>query len=497
MAYTEILGWSTDDKVPGFYAQNKSGAGRVSIGSIPICVACTGTKTSDGSMTPDQDIDPVYSADDAMAKAGPRSMLFQQAEAAFTVPGVNVVLAPPAEASAAVAATIVLTIAGTWTTDGELLFYVNGKPVQTTILSTHTPTTAAAAVVTSSGAVHTLPATAGYTAGAVTLTCASKGTQGNLTKLVIDKSLLPSGCTVTVSGGTLVSQNMWNFAGGTGTEDLTELIDLLETGVYDYLAIAQTDATNAGLIKAHVESEKQPTIAHLESAVFGSTDTLANAGSFASSTLNHDQCAVIWYEHSETHPAVLAANAAAYRASVVGANPNSIYAGKALKGVVKQRYREHVPNHSVLKAALNTGLTPLKFEDGWVRIVRDCVSKCRTGDSPDFRTYGWPDVDVPFRMRKELGALYLERREDNPYVGPDALAGENEKGPGVETPSSFKAAATALWKFAERENWICDVDMNPLIIEYNRDRKSLVGRFPVVVRPQNLAMGSLLEQRAS
>jgi phage tail sheath gpL-like len=493
----QIVGWPTSDKVPGFYGQTKFGVGRTSVGEWPIVIALTGTKTSDGSMTPDSDVEQVFSFDQAIAKVGKRSTAAQQAKAAFSVPGANIVLAPPAEASGAASATITITIAGTWTTSGTIPFWVNGERAAVDVGGAMSPTEAATAGVLAFGENQTLPVTAANVAGVITLTVASKGTQGNQYLLGWDMSEAPAGLTVTVVGGTPKHAKLVPFSGGTGTESLTNLIDVLEAGQYDFIAAAQNDATNAGLLRTHVESECVSTISHLEHVIFGHNGTLATASSFASSTLNSERCATVWMENGETHPAAMAANAAAYRSSVVGENPNHVYAGKALKAIAPHRYEVDKPGHATQAAALNSGLTPLLFSDGYVRIIRDCVTKCLVGATPSYKTYGWPHADVPDRMRKEAGALIMARREGNPYCGPDTVAGEATAGEGVETPSTLKTALTVLWKEKETANWLQDVDSNPITVVYDTTRKCLVFSAPVVVRNQNLQTGGSINQTAA
>jgi phage tail sheath gpL-like len=448
-------------------------------------------------MTPDADVEEVFTYDQSIAKGGKRSTLSQQAKAAFSVAGANIVLAPPAEASGAVAATITITVAGTWTSSGTVVFWVNGERTAMDVGAAMTATEAAAAGVLAFGENQTLPVTAANVAGVITLTVASKGTQGNQYLLGWDMSEAPAGLTITVSGGTPKHPKLVPFSGGTGTESLTALIDVLESDQYDFIACAQNDATNAGLLRTHVESECVSTISHLEHVIFGHNGTLSAASSFASSTLNSERCAVVWMENGETHPAAMAANAAAYRSSVVGANPNHVYAGKALTAIAPHRYKVDRPGHATQAAALNSGLTPLLYSDGYVRIVRDCVTKCLVGSTPSYKTYGWPHADVPDRMRKELGALIMDRREGNPYCGPDTVAGEATAGEGVETPSSLKTAITVLWKEKEAANWIQDVDKFPIVVVFDTIRKGHMVSAPVRVRDQNLQTGGSINQTAA
>lgn len=488
-----VIGWSSSDKVPGYYAQSKWGVGRQSIGAIAVVCALTGTKTSAGSMTADSSVEYAYSESDVADLAGPRSTMMQQARAAFKVSGVNVVLVPPAEATGT-SATATVQFGGSWTSAGSVQVWIGGELAEVNVKSADTVTDVGNTFEDAVNANQYGPATATNASGTVSLAIQSVGIQGNQYLIGWDMSQAPAGLTVTVTGGTPLHTKLVPFANGTGTESVANIINLMESGVFDYIAVAQTDTTNAGLWKAHVDSEESPTIAHLEHLIFGHIGNLSAATTFASSTLNAVRAAVVWYENCETHPAAIAANAAAYRSSVVGENPNSVYCDVALTGVAPQRYVEDSPNHNTLSAALNSGVTPLWYSDGYVRIVRDCVTKCLTGTTPNYNTYGWPDADVPDRMRKELGALWTARKVGNPYCGPDVATGAKPAGSGVETPKTFGMAATALWKEKEAENWIHQVDENPLVVEYNTTRKCLVTSAPVVVRPQNIQNGAIISQ---
>jgi phage tail sheath gpL-like len=493
----QIVGWALSNKDPGFYAETLYGTGRMSIGAIPIKCVGTGTKTADGSMTADSSIEPCFSVDDARSLAGWRSTATQQAKAALSCEGVNFYLAPPAEANAAASATITVVFGGTYTTGGAVRFGIGGELVEVVIAIGDAVTDVGDTAVEAFGGLADGPVTGVNTAGSVALSVVSKGTQGNTYLLGWDMSQAPAGLTVAVTGGTQIHSKLVPFSGGTGTETLTAILALLKNDVYDYIAPAQTDSVSAAAIEAHVDTECSPNIAHLEHAVFGQNGTLAAAVSLAQTTLNHARCAVAWYLGTETHPAAIAANVAAFRSSVVGENPNFRYAGQRMRGIAPTRYKSDEPGSTTRQSALNSGVTPLQSKNGDVVIVRDCVSKSLNGAVPDYRTYGWPDADVPDRMRKEAAALYDERAQNNPYVGPDVASGEKSVGEGVETPSSWGSACTALWKEKEAANWITDVDANPIAAEYNYTRKCIVWAFPTVVRPQNLQMGASIRQQAA
>lgn len=489
--------WSTADKNPGHYGQTNFGGGRMSVGSFPIVCALTGTKTSAGSMTADSGMEQSFSLDQSIALCGARSTAVQQAEAAFMVPNVNVIHLPPAEANDAVAADIDVTFDGTWSTAGTVKCWFGGKRFDIAVGASDSTTNVASNGVLAAGENQTMPCEATSLAAVMTLTVSSLGTQGNSYLFGWDLSEAPAGLTVTVSGGTALHPRLVPCAGGTGTESLTNVLALAESEVIDYWAIAQTDATNAGLVKTHLLQECAPTIAHLEHAIFAQIGTYSAASTFSSSTLNDVRCACLWYENCETHPAVIAANAAALRSSVVGGDPNHVYTDEPLLAVSPQRYKEDAPSHSTLMAALNHGLTPLYYKDGYVRIVRDCVSKCLTGATPNYNTYGWPEADVPDRMRKEFGAEWEARRLQNQYCGPDPAEGEASAQAGVETPKSLKSAFLALAKEKQDALWIQDVDDNSIYTVFDHTRRCIMYQANIVVRGQNLQCGGITQQVAA
>ena len=72
------------------------------------------------------------------------------------------------------------------------------------------------------------------------------------------------------------------FAGGTGTDDCANVINLLEAAEYRRIAAAQNDAVNAAKWETHADSESSPLIAHLEQVIFGHNGTSAQAISSSS-----------------------------------------------------------------------------------------------------------------------------------------------------------------------------------------------------------------------
>lgn len=490
-----IPGLTNSFKVPGAWRETKYGTGKNSVGAIPVKLVVTGTKTTAGSATPDQDIVRIFSEEEADAYLGEGSEGAMQCYAALAIAGVTLYAAPVAENASAVAATLTITIAGTWTTGGTVTVYLAGRAIQATANIGDSPTVVATALRDAINGTSRLPFTATNTAGAVAVSVRSKGVRGNDYICRKDLSAAPTGLTVTLAGGSALTGGMVPFTGGTGADDVTTVLGLLATDVYDIQAWAQNDTTNAGLIKTALASEAGPLVMHLEHAVFAKTRTLSAANTFASSTLNAYRCSVAWLENSESAPSFLAAQVAAARAVLVGDNPNYRYDNYVLPTVAPQSQKSDIPLTGELNAALNSGVTPLTtLNDGTVKIVRAIQSHCLNGSAPDYRTLDWGDVDVPDRASKELGVGWDAYSEVNPVAGPDPAEGEETPPAGVATPQLWNAEASSILQDMIESKWVLSFTA---VSEWNDDANRIMTVANVKVRPLNHALGVSVRQQAA
>lgn len=490
-----ILGWTSDDKVPGAYRETVFGTGRMSVGAFPVKVLITGTKLSTGSAVVDQDIVPIYSSDDADAKLGAGSTAKRQALAALNIPGVNLYAAPPL--AAGTAATMTLTIGGTWTTSGEIKAWIGGDYVSVAVGSTQVAADVGTSTIAQVNSLADGLVVAAGTSPAVTLTAKNLGTQGNSVFVYWDLSAAPTGLTITASVGTMVHDRLYHLATGSSTESVANIVALLKTDTFDYIAAAQNDATNLGLFEAHMGSEAGPTIAHLEHMVAACTGTLVTASALSQTTLNDYRSTMLWYENCETHPAELAATVGAIRGVFELPSPNFNYDDTPVPGAVPQRYAADKPLHATLKTALNSGLTPLYEKNGVVSIVRGIVTHCLNGSVPDYRCLDWGDAIVPDRISKELGVSWLDFKASNPYVGPDAVGSEADPPEGVGTPARWNSTVYGVLKVAEKDNWLQNVDSNLPETEYDNARAALVCAVPAEVRKQQHAIGISVRGQAA
>lgn len=494
----QIPGLTDSFKVPGAYRETKYGQGKVSIGAIPIKLVVTGTKTTAGSATPDQDIVPIFSDDDADTYVGLGSENAMQCYGALKMEGVTLYAVPVAENGAAAAATETFTFGGTWTTGGTVAVYISGRRVDCTLSAADTPTTAALALRDAINGMARFPITATAATVVTTATVRSKGVRGNDYIARKDLSAAPAGLTLALAGGSALTGGMVPFSGGTGADDVTTVLTLLATDIYDIQAWAQADATNAGLIKAALTSQSGPLIMHLEHAVFASCRSLSTATSFASSTLNAYRATCVWLRNSEAAPSYVAAQIAAIRAVTIGDNPNFRFDDVVAPTLPGQSQKADIPLLSELNAALNSGVTPLTtLPDGTVKIVRAIQSHCLNGAAPDFRTLDWGDVDVPDRMSKELGAQWGVFSAANQYVNDDPGEGEEPLPEGVGSPSLWNTDIVKVLKDAEQRNWVTQVDSNLPVSQWNPTAKRIMSAVSVIVTPQNHQVGISVRQVAA
>ena len=503
-----IAGFPNSSKVPGIVRETKYGQGRVSIGSIQVRLVVTGNKTSAGTATADSDILPVYDASQADTVAGPGSEGALQLRAALDIDGVTLYYAPVAAPSSSPAqATLTATIGGTWSTTGTVTLYLGGKAYSTGVAATgDTTTTVAQNLVAAVNGDSSCFCTAANVGAVITFTVKSTGARGNQWICRKDLSVAPSGLTCALAGGAALTGGMVPFSGGAGVDDVTNVLALLATDVYDLQAWAQADATNAALIRAQVQSEASPLKMHLEHVVMATTRAVSTATSFAQTTLNEYRCTLVHLTNCEWAPALVAAQIAAVRSVIVGDNPNFNYddlgtsdnpSGISLT-IPPQSQKADIPGRSTLETMLSSGVMPLTTTtDGRVKIVRAIQSHSLNGSNADYRALDWGDVDVPDRISKEVGAQWSVFKATNPYVGDDPAPGAQPVTRGVGTPSRWQAELVKVLKDAEAANWVQDVDSNLPVVEYNTAGKRLMAAIPVVVRTQHHSSGASVRQVAA
>lgn len=493
-----IPGLTPSNKVPKAYVETVFGRGRRSIGSIPLKLLVTGNKLSGGTATADSDILRVFSEEEADLYFGAGSEIAIQCYHALAIAGVNLYAAPVAEAGGGAAATLTATIAGAWTTTGTLTLFLAGKAFSVTVTSAMSVTQVAAAMVAQVNGDTRLFCTAANVAGVITFTTRNTGARQSDWVCRKDLSAAPTGLTCTLAGGSALTGGVTPFTAGAGADNVTNLLALLTSDLYDFIAVAQNDATNAALIRTHLNSEIGPLIMHPETVVMAKTRSTSTSMTFASTTQNNPLLTTVHLTNCELAPSAIAAQIGAIHSTTAGANPNARYNNVECPTIPPQAVKADIPSDAVLDALLNSGVMPLKTTpDGRVVIVRAIQSHCLSGTAPDFRTLDWGHVDVPIRMGKEFLADWELFSENNPYVGDDPAAGAEPAPEGVATPSLWNAQMQSRMKQGERDNWLQDVDANPPISEFNHDAGRIMSAAPLVVRLQNHQLGLSVQQTAA
>ena len=290
------------------------------------------------------------------------------------------------------------------------------------------------------------------------------------------------------------------FVGGSGADDCSNVINLLEATEYRRIAAAQNDATNAARWEAHADSESSPLIAHLEQVVFGHNGTSAAAISLAQTTLNAFLCGVYAQRNSRKHPCQIAARVAGTRAVYESQNPWTRLDGQFADPAAQ--LWTTVPahaldrwNHAELKALLNAGVSPINDFAGDTRIVRSVCSHSLNGTDPDYRCLDTADVTVPQYVRDEVSALAADRLQQNPGVGPDLPDGLPQI-EGVLTPKLWNADVQSELEAIERLGYVKDVATNPPISAYDTVAECIETIVPVVVRPHNHQLRASVRQVA-
>jgi phage tail sheath gpL-like len=193
-----IPGFTSDDKVPGVVAMNQYGAGRLSVGAIPLLCTLFGNLGSGGTGVANSRYE-ITTPEEADARFNARSELARMAHAALDIPGVTLRCVGVTPAAGGTAATFIVDIAGTWTASGELTIQLDEEVIRVAVAASHTPTTFGTALADATNQAQTgrLFCTAANVAGRVTFTVYSVGVRGNQHVAFLDTSLLPAGMTVT------------------------------------------------------------------------------------------------------------------------------------------------------------------------------------------------------------------------------------------------------------------------------------------------------------
>jgi len=194
-----ISEYTEDDFVPGIATKARAAVPSSPSANTAMRLLLTGFITSDGSMTPGTISGPVTSEEQAAALAGVSSELARGFRAARLVSqDVEMWFGAVEEDAGGTQAIATATIGGSWTTGGEVVFYVDGDPLIVTVGASDSTSdvadTAVAEIDEHPGYSYTLA----NDAEVLTFTKVHKTTRGNSSILYVDLTGAPSGLTVTL-----------------------------------------------------------------------------------------------------------------------------------------------------------------------------------------------------------------------------------------------------------------------------------------------------------
>lgn len=510
MPSISIVGFTPDNKVPGFYGETVYGAGAVTAASAPIRLLCVGLKGGSGTLTPGGSPVQVLSADEADTLASPGSELARMLYAALRQPGVNVYAAAPSPADGAVNATVTITIAATppFTSTGEWRYRAGGLSFSGAIGLTDTANNIAAAIAAGFNGNARSPFVASAALNVVTLTVKSAGVRGNQHVIFQDVSLLPASVTSTIAGGATVTGGGTYFANGAGTEDLADLLTTIFPEEFGRIAFAQNDATNAAAWEAHLYAAAGPLEGRLQHGICAVSGTLTAATSLAQTTLNAERVQLLWLLYSETHPSEIAARFGAMRAVTEQSDPATIYDFRVLDGIAPQSQTADRPSKSVQQVALSNGVTPLTTNaNGEVQVVRSITTKCRTNGVPDYRTLDTAFAIVPDFVRRTAELIWtFTFFPANDRVADDPPEGAKERPAGVATPKLWAKTMQKLMSDLERGDnryvpsgkaIVIDSAANPPVAVFDPVAKRIMAILPVQTAPGNHATGLSVREVSS
>lgn len=492
MGQVVIVGFD-NDPTPGYYAQRRQGKGSRGAGDIVLLVLLCGTMLSSGTATPNSSVNLLTDGvTEAGALYGTHSEMTQLVKATLANnPNANVVCCPSAEASGATAATAGITVGGTWSTTGQLTFWIAGEAYTAVIDALATPAQVAAAFAKPVNDNLYGPCTASTTTGSGTATATyaseSKGGRGNDLRLYVDTSLVPAGCTITLVGGATVDPNGIKFSGGAGVEDVTATLGNIFAQRYKLIAPAQNDAANAARWVNHVNSAADIAEGRAQQVCFATGAALATATSFGQTTLNAKRACLPWFYNTESPPSWVAAAIAGVRSAYEGTDPTAYYDNVEVKGIAPQRNQGDSPSHASIKTALNNSVSPLFTQNGKVYIAMLITTYSLDGTAADYNTRPTYQVTMPDWAADDVGAQWQTRiKPANPRSGPNKAPGGRPRPGNVWTPDRSTVFLTSVLRGYEDLGWTLEPEPDDQVESWWDDtRKAVLAYMPVKTAPGN------------
>lgn len=499
-----IQGFGDDDKVPGPVTEVKYGVGAASVGTAALLMLLVALPTLGGSGTAaaDTEIFSVSSPADAATKTGIGSEFYVAAVKALKrkvqLYGIVPAISNPT------AATVLLTITGTWTSPGAWALRLDGVTISAGITSTNVLADVAALITSTVNGRADLPVVAvqgtGGNTNKVTFTWKSGGLRGNRSILWIDPTQLPAGCTMAATGGATATGGGTYFSGGAGTEDVTNVLGVIGRKWFNYIACAQADATNTVRWRTFADAQAAPMTEKPSFLVFASNDTLSNAATIAVNDMNDPLMQMVWQLNAESHPTEIAAAMAAVRCQAEQTNANADYDDVELLGLAPttDKATADIPDRPTMQVALDEGVTPLyTTADARVRIVRSITALSMQNAAPYYGVLDTSEAVVPQAVRLRLKVRWRAFRALNPYLRGEPAKSEPTPPQGVATPSRWNAEVANELLLCENGSLLTETTTNPPRTEFDAVANRFMTEAPSKVLKHQHQVGISVLQLAS
>jgi phage tail sheath gpL-like len=346
-------------------------------------------------------------------------------------------------AGTAASATCVLTT--TATANGSVRIWVGDEFVDASVTSGDVIATVGAAMAAAINSMTAWAVTAAFVTATLTITAKQKGLRGNDIRYQIAGT---PGIGTTFSTGATDTA----LAGGATADSNAAALTAILPDRYYYIVSAASDATQVGALLTQVNSQALATTGIRQRVFTASTDTLANAITFATG-LNGARAECVWHKSADWTPAELAANHAAIMSALeVKPNPRTNYcnfgqrsADQTFWVVPPQRLTSARPTRSDIKSALNNGLSPIGVikKTASTYLSNRITTRSLNGSQPDYRIRPAHKVTICDFFCDDLVAV-LTTRFGSKKMGDDVPQGTPPLSSDFVTPDRMRGAINGV-----------------------------------------------------
>jgi hypothetical protein len=301
------------------------------------------------------------------------------------------------------------------------------------------------------------------------------------------------------TGGATATGGGVYFSGGAATENVTNVLGVIGRQWYNYIAAAQSDATNAVLWRNWADAQAAPLTEKPSFIVFATNTSLSSAATIATNDMNDPLLQFVWMLNAETHPTEIAAAMAALRCESEQQNANADYDDAELLGVqpTDAKAAADIPNQATMQIALDEGITPLyTTTDNRVRVVRSITTLSLVGGNPYYGTLDTSEAVVPQEVRRRLKARWAAFRQKNPYLRSEPAQSEPTPPQGVATPSRWNNEISAELLIAENDSLLTQTTIYVPRTEFDSVASRFMSEVPCFVLKHQHQVGISVLQLA-